>query len=134
MKYDFNGKILNIPEAELDKSVKCLGISREEAIQLWLDDNDYTINETVEELSEKAKKNRITGTIHQAKADNSQKKERKPHPPYSHQLQPYGLLCRLHIFLLFEPNYLVNNHQQQQSHIAHPLVFSNYPFISAEYP
>ena len=78
MKYDFNGKILNIPEAELDKSVKCLGISREEAIQLWLDDNDYTINETVEELSEKAKKNRITGTIHQAKADNSQKKERKP--------------------------------------------------------
>lgn len=57
MKYDFNGKILNIPEAELDKSVKCLGISREEAIQLWLDDNDYTINETVEELSEKAKEN-----------------------------------------------------------------------------
>ena len=29
-------------------------------------------------MSEKAKKNRITATIHQAKAVNSQKKERKP--------------------------------------------------------
>ena len=57
MTYDFNGKILNIPDAELDKSMKCLKISKEEAIQLWLDDNDYTTNEVVEELSEKAKKN-----------------------------------------------------------------------------
>ena len=57
MKYNFNGKILNIPDAELENSIKCLKISKEEAIQLWLDDNDYTVNETVEELSEKAKKN-----------------------------------------------------------------------------
>lgn len=77
MKYDFNGKILNIPDAEINKSVKLLGITQEEAVQLWLDDNDYTINETVEELTEKAKKNRISATIHQAKAENS-KKERKP--------------------------------------------------------
>jgi len=57
MKYDFNGKILNIPDKELENSMKSLEISREEAIQMWLDDNDYTINEVVEELSEKAKKN-----------------------------------------------------------------------------
>lgn len=57
MKYDFNGKILNIPDKELENSMKSLEISREEAIQMWLDDNDYTINEIVEELSEKAKKN-----------------------------------------------------------------------------
>ena len=57
MKYDFNGKILNIPDVEIEKSMKCLDISKGEAIQLWLDDNDYTINETVEELSEKAKEN-----------------------------------------------------------------------------
>lgn len=57
MKYDFNGKILNIPDAEINKSVKLLGITQEEAVQLWLDDNDYTINETVEELTEKSKKN-----------------------------------------------------------------------------
>ena len=57
MKYDFNGKILNIPDKELENSMKSLEISKEEAIQMWLDDNDYTINEVVEELSEKAKKN-----------------------------------------------------------------------------
>ena len=57
MKYDFNGKMLNIPDKEIENSMKSLEISKEEAIQMWLDDNDYTINETVEELSEKAKKN-----------------------------------------------------------------------------
>ena len=57
MKYDFNGKILNIPDKELKNSMEALEISKEEAIQMWLDDNDYTTNETVEELSEKAKKN-----------------------------------------------------------------------------
>lgn len=57
MKYNFNGKSLNIPDNELENSMKYLHISKEEAIQLWLDDNDYTVNETVEELSEKAKEN-----------------------------------------------------------------------------
>ena len=57
MKYDFEGKILNIPDAELEKSMKLFSLSKEEAIQMWLDDNDYTTNETVEELTQKAKKN-----------------------------------------------------------------------------
>ncbi len=57
MKYEFNGKILTIPDEELKNSMKALEISKEEAIQMWLDDNDYTTNEVVEELSEKAKKN-----------------------------------------------------------------------------
>ena len=56
MKYDFCGKILNIPDKELELSMKTLEISKEEAIQMWLDDNDYTTNEIVEELTEKAKK------------------------------------------------------------------------------
>lgn len=57
MKYKFNNKMLNIPDAEIEKSIKLFKISKEEAIQLWLDDNDYTTNDTVEELSDKAKKN-----------------------------------------------------------------------------
>ena len=76
MKYDFNGKILNIPDAELENSMKCLKISKEEAIQLWLDDNDYTVNETVEELSEKAKKN-IKRYEQSDKKRKSPTKERK---------------------------------------------------------
>ena len=78
MKYTLeNGKIVNIPDKDIENFQKTLNISKEEAIEMWLDDNDYTVNETVEELTEKAKKNRISATIHQAKAENP-KKERKP--------------------------------------------------------
>lgn len=55
MKYNFNGKEINIPDAEIEKNMKLLEISREEAIAMWLDDNDYTENEEVEELTKKAK-------------------------------------------------------------------------------
>ena len=56
MKYNFNGKEINIPDAEIENSMKLLSISKEEAIEMWLDDNDYTTNEEVEKLTEKAKK------------------------------------------------------------------------------
>ena len=55
MKYNFNGKEINIPDAEIEKNMKILEISKEEAIAMWLDDNDYTENEEVEELTAKAK-------------------------------------------------------------------------------
>lgn len=57
MKYDFNGKILNIPDKDLEVLEKKLGISRNEAIQCWLDDNDYTESEEITILTEKAKEN-----------------------------------------------------------------------------
>lgn len=76
MKYDFNGKILNIPDAEIEKSMKLLDISKEEAIEMWLDDNDYTENEIVAELSEKAKKN-IKRYEQSDKKRKSSTKERK---------------------------------------------------------
>lgn len=55
MKYDFNGKTINISDAEIANFQKNLGISKEEAIQLWLDDNDYTVNEEQQKLCEKSK-------------------------------------------------------------------------------
>ena len=55
MKYNFNGKEINIPDAEIQHNMKALGISKKEAIDMWLDDNDYTENEVVEELTKKAK-------------------------------------------------------------------------------
>lgn len=55
MQYNFNGKILTIPDKDIEKYVKKLDISKEEAIEMWLDDNDYTENEVVEQLTEKAK-------------------------------------------------------------------------------
>lgn len=55
MKRNFNGKEINIPDAEIQHNMKALGISEEEAVSMWLDDNDYTENEVVEELTKKAK-------------------------------------------------------------------------------
>lgn len=55
MKYNFNGKVLNIPDTEIEKNMKALEISRDEAIEMWLDDNDYIENEEAEKLTEKAK-------------------------------------------------------------------------------
>lgn len=79
MKYELdNGRIISIPDKDLEKLQKNLNISLNEAVYTWLVDEDYIKDETVEELSEKAKKNRITATVHQAKSTNSQKKERKP--------------------------------------------------------
>lgn len=57
--YDFNGKKISIPNTELDRLVDALGISQDEAIECWLADNDYTDNEEVEELTAKAKKNKV---------------------------------------------------------------------------
>ena len=56
MTYNFNGKKLNIPDKDLENLMKTLDLTKEEAIETWLDDNDYTTNETVEELTAKAKK------------------------------------------------------------------------------
>lgn len=70
------GKKVDIPDDELDKLVDQLDISLAEAIDLWLTDHDLETNEEQEQLDKKAKDNRITATIHEAKADKP-KKERK---------------------------------------------------------
>lgn len=59
-------KDINISDKEIDKLVDTLGISVEEAIQIWLEDNDYEVNEEVERLTKQAKDNKITATIHGA--------------------------------------------------------------------
>ena len=56
MKYKLeNGKEINIPDKELETNMKALDITLEEAIEMYLDDNDYTVNEEVEALTAKAK-------------------------------------------------------------------------------
>lgn len=66
MIVNVNGKDINVNEKEVNKLVEVLGISQEEAIQTWLEDNDYEVNEEVVELTKKAKENKITATIHGA--------------------------------------------------------------------
>ena len=79
MRYTLpNGKNVNIPDEEIKKSMKALDLSKEDAIQMWLEDNDYEVNEEQAELDAKAKKVKID---HGASAiDKTEKKEKKPRP------------------------------------------------------
>ena len=78
MVYNFNGKNIRIPDAEIEKNMKLLQLTKKEAVELWLDDNDYTENAEAAELTAKAKENKIN---HEAKSDKKRKtakRERKP--------------------------------------------------------
>lgn len=61
MRYTLpNGKTVNIPVATVEKNMRVLNISKEDAIAMWLDDNGYTVNEEQAELDAKASKEKIS--------------------------------------------------------------------------
>ena len=76
------GQIVKIPREELARYMKLDGVKTEEdACWIWCEDNGKIINEEQEELTKKAKENRITATIHQARAETTKERkkvERKP--------------------------------------------------------
>lgn len=66
MKYTFvdkNGKqrTVNIPEEDIKRSKSAFGLSNKEAIDMWLVDEGYLTDPTVEELNAKAKANGVKG-------------------------------------------------------------------------
>lgn len=66
------------PREEIEKFMKSLDISEEEAIDLWLEDNGYKEEcEEVKELSAKAKANKTDKIVVQSKVEKA-KTERKP--------------------------------------------------------
>jgi len=75
MRYNFNGRNITIPDSEIQNSMKLLGLSESEAVQMWLEDNDYEKNETVEILTEKAKGVKIR---HDARSDKPRQNGGKP--------------------------------------------------------
>ena len=46
MTIEVNGKSVHIPDAEIANSMAKLDLSKDEAIQMWLEDNDYCENGT----------------------------------------------------------------------------------------
>ena len=81
MTYNLNGKNIRIPDAEIDKNSRLLGITREEAIQMYLEDEGYVENEQteyVEELTKKAKEAKISHDAKSEKPRKQVKRERKP--------------------------------------------------------
>ena len=71
-----NGKTVNIPDKEIEHNMKVLELTKEEAIEMWLEDEGYMDNEEQIELDTKAKAVKID---HGASAvDKTEKKEKKP--------------------------------------------------------
>lgn len=56
---EINGKIVKIPLPEISKYMAKLDLTENEAMELWLTDNDYMDNEEVNRLSQQAKENKV---------------------------------------------------------------------------
>ena len=72
-----DGRVVNIPNAEISALCKALRCGKQDAVDVWLCDNDYITNAEEQALTEKAKENKITATIHKAKAEVKQKTQRE---------------------------------------------------------
>lgn len=81
MEIKVNNKVVKIPQKEIDNLMKTLELTEQEAIETWLDDNDYTTNEQVEELTKKAKANGTTKIGARINVENKKvERERKENP------------------------------------------------------
>ena len=81
MEIKVNNKVVKIPQKEIDNLMKTLELTEREAIETWLDDNDYTTNEQVEELTKKAKVNGTTKICARVNIENKKvERERKANP------------------------------------------------------
>ena len=76
MKY----KNYNIPDEEIDKLMDTLDLTEQEAIETWLFDNEIIENKEEAKLTKKAKDNRVTATIHDAKGKETRTRSPKAVP------------------------------------------------------
>ena len=59
MKYSLStGAIIEIPDKEIKNLMANLDLTKIEAVETWLADNDYEVNEEQQELEEKPKKSK----------------------------------------------------------------------------
>lgn len=68
------GKVVNVPNDEVTKLQVALKISRSKAVEVWLYDNDYIECAEADELTAKAKENKVS---HNARAESKPKTQRE---------------------------------------------------------
>ena len=69
---EINGKAVKIPMSDIVNYMQKLELTQDEAIELWLTDNDYMDNEEVDRLSQQAKDNKTN-----LRADTGERKKRE---------------------------------------------------------
>jgi len=62
------GKVVNIPDKDIEKNMRLLDIDKEEAVHVWLVDHDLEEDEELEELDAKASKVKIDHNAGDTKA------------------------------------------------------------------
>lgn len=106
----------NIPDVEIDKLMDKLDISLEDACETILCDMGVEEDETVEELTKKAQKNKVTTTIHSAKGEKKERKSReKKENPLKKQIISAicdGIYAKLDTFGTDNVNYSVRNDEK----------------------
>lgn len=70
-------KTINIPDATIKEYEKCFELSTEEAIKMYLEEEGYLNNAELDELEEKAEKNKVS-VRGEAKSKAERKKTSKP--------------------------------------------------------
>ena len=70
-------KTINIPDATIKEYEKCFELSTEEAIKMYLEEEGYLDNAELDELEEKAEKNKVS-VRGEAKSKTERKKTSKP--------------------------------------------------------
>ena len=68
------GKVVNVPNKAIANLQAQLGLSRSEAVELWLYDEGYVDNAEADALTAKAKENKVS---HNARAEVKQKTQRE---------------------------------------------------------
>lgn len=69
---EIKGKTVKIPMPDIVNYMQKLELTQDEAIELWLTDNDYMDNEEVDRLSQQAKDNKTN-----LRADTGERKKRE---------------------------------------------------------
>lgn len=81
MLVKIKNKEIKVPDEEIQKNMKILDITEQEAIQMWLEDEGYETNEQVEQLTKKAKANKTTLVGARENVENKKvERERKENP------------------------------------------------------
>ena len=70
-----NEKVVKVGKTWVDKTIKLLDTDLEDVLLMWLEDNDYLVNEELEELNQKAKENKVK-LVATDKAKKKTQKER----------------------------------------------------------
>ena len=75
-----NGKVVKVAKDWVEKSMKALDTDLEDVLLMWLEDNDYIVNEELEELDKKAKENKVKTINQSEKPRKKVVRERKANP------------------------------------------------------